>query len=159
MRVQDDERGDVPRGPAAEPRGPADASAAEADASAADEVGSGAEADGLVRREALPLGAARDDVTTAGPGLHGSGWDPAASFAIGFAVAGLTPTQWFLVSLGEDAFGPIPFPVILAIVGVFAALVTLLRFTERAHTPSRNTAVAALALGLVRILVFPMLGW
>ena len=66
---------------------------------------------------------------TDGPGLeaHREGKDAVSITAIVFAVLGLTPRAVFGSALGVEAFGPVSFPAIFAIVGVLFGLLAIIR--------------------------------
>lgn len=94
-----------------------------------------------------------------GPGLAGSGWDPAALIGAGLAALGLIPIEWFDASLGVHAFGPLQFPAILAITAVLSGFLAVLRWPERGHRPSRDLGILAVAVALARVLLYPLVGW
>lgn len=107
----------------------------------------------------MPEPDARDDLPEGGPGLQASaGLDRTAITASAFALLCLTPTDWVRSTFQAHAFGPIQFTVILAIVAVIFGFVAILRSTETHDMLARRLGAAAVAIGLVRILIFPMLG-
>ncbi len=95
-----------------------------------------------------------------GPGLQANQKrvDPVSTVAIVFAVPGLMPTGW--IRLGNfEGFGPIPFPVLLSIVGMLFGLLTLIRHGELQNPLALRIGIAAVVLGFVRIFLYPLFGW
>ncbi len=97
---------------------------------------------------------------TEGPGLqeHRTGRDPVSIVSIVFAVLGLTPRAVFGSALGVEAFGPIAFPAIFAIVGVMFGLLTLIRHGELQNLLALRLGIAGLSIGLIRLFLYPLLG-
>ena len=100
-----------------------------------------------------------DEITPeTGPGLEATGtWDRLAFVAAGFALLGLLPKSFFKSAFTAHALGPLAFSAILAIVGVLFGFLVLFRYGELQHRPSRDLAIAAIAIGLARLLIAPML--
>ncbi len=94
-----------------------------------------------------------------GPGLHATGKpDPTGVVAIVAAVLSLVPTAWVRSAFQAHAFGPIEFAVILAIVAVLFGFVAIMRSGETKDRTAKLLGIAAVAIGLVRILLYPILG-
>lgn len=100
------------------------------------------------------------DDATQGPGLEArtNRLDPVSTVAIVFAVPGLMPTGWIRLG-GFEGFGPIPFPVLLSIVGMLFGLLALIRHGELQNVLALRIGIAAVALGFVRIFLYPIIGW
>lgn len=98
---------------------------------------------------------------TAGPGLqeHREGRDPVSITSIVFAALGLTPRAVFGSALGVEAFGPVAFPAIFAIVGVLFGLLTLVRHGELQNPAALKLGIAGLLIGLLRLFIYPLAGW
>lgn len=99
--------------------------------------------------------------STEGPGLQEQteGKDGVSITAIVFAVLGLTPRAVFGSTLGVEAFGPVAFPVIFAIVGIMFGLLTIIRHGELQNPLALKLGVVALAIGLTRVFLYPLFGW
>lgn len=95
-----------------------------------------------------------------GPGLQKTGKaDPTLVVSLLFAVLSLAPTSWYGAAVGAEAFGPIVFPAILAIVAVMFGFIAFFRGLELADRVRKGLGLAAAFVGLFRLLVYPMLGW
>lgn len=91
-----------------------------------------------------------------GPGLRRTGrTDPTLVTAWVFAVLGYTPISWVERAFGIAYFGPLAWPAIVAMVGVLFGVIALLRSLDLDDRRLRAWAAGALALGLVRVLLFP----
>ncbi len=92
----------------------------------------------------------------AGPGLEPrEGIDRTLIVAWIGVIVGYTPWQWWRSGIGFGYFGPIEVPAILAMVGVLFAFIALLRAVDLKDTRQRTAAVAAMAVGLLRLFLLP----
>lgn len=91
-----------------------------------------------------------------GPGLRpNKGVDPTLVTAAVFIVVGYTPVAWWEAALRTGHFGPLQIPAIVAMVGILFAFIALLRSIDLQDRRLRMWAGIALALGLVRLFLFP----
>jgi hypothetical protein len=92
----------------------------------------------------------------AGPGLtQRSGTDPALVAAALFVALGWTPTAVWMALLGVAYFGPLHYSAILAIVGVLAAAIAVLRSLDTGDLRLRRYALAIGGIGMGRLFVLP----
>lgn len=98
---------------------------------------------------------------TEGPGLERryKRFEPVSTTSILFGLLGLIPSAAFLVTFGAEAFGPIEFPAILAIVGVLFGFLAVFRHGELQDVMALRVGIAGAALGLVRLFLYPLFGW
>ncbi len=83
--------------------------------------------------------------------------DPVSTTAIVFALLGMIPSQWIGIG-GVHAFGPIAFTAIFAIVGVLFGLLSIIRHGELQKRIALQLGIAAVALGALRLFIYPLAG-
>lgn len=94
-----------------------------------------------------------------GPGLAraSKSLDAVSTTSIIFAVIGLIPSKWIGIG-GFHAFGPLAFTAIFAIVGVLFGLLAIIRHGELQNKRAFQIGIAATALGLLRLFIYPLAG-
>jgi len=92
-----------------------------------------------------------------GPGIRPRAWiDPTVWLSAAFVLLGWLPPAWYAAVLGVGYFGPLAIPAILAIVGVLAAAIGVLRSLDLRDEGLRRTCLVLGAIGLVRLFVAPL---
>lgn len=92
-----------------------------------------------------------------GPGIVAKeGIDPTVVTAWIFILLGFTPNVLWRKLLGFDYFGPLEVSAILTMVGVLFAFIAVLRSVDLGDLRLRWAGGVALALGLIRLFLLPL---
>lgn len=94
-----------------------------------------------------------------GPGLHATASPDAPAWtALAFAAVSAVPDTAFGGLPNAGHFGPFSLAVLAAIVAVLFGVITIFRYVDLRDRRSLMVGVAGGAFGIIRLLLYPLLG-
>lgn len=107
---------------------------------------------------AAPVESPQEGRGNEGPGLRTrGGLDPTVPIAAFFVLVGWIPPSWMAAVIGFGYFGPLALPAVLAMVGVLAAVIGVMRSLDLQDLRLRRTCLAIGGVGMLRLFLMPLL--